>query len=128
MVLGHLPLLTKGGVALMLGGKDIIPFLSEDVPGRAMLLVQLCSAFFQLFIYCYKKIKFRKLVSYTYQLQQTIFESSLNLYGLNIIILSKLCKYFKKFSSFYNRLLPWCYHRNSSQIFHCSKYHMERRR
>ena len=96
MVLGHLPLLTKGGVALMLGGKAIIPFLSEDVPGRAMLLVQLCSAFFQLFIYCYKKIKIRKLVSYAFQLQQTIFESSSNLYGLNIIILSKLCKYFKK--------------------------------
>jgi hypothetical protein len=92
MVLGHLPLLTKGSVALMLGGKDIIPFLSKDVPGRAMLLVQFCSASVQLFIYCYKKIKIRKLVSYAYQLRQTVFESSLNLYGLNIIILSKICK------------------------------------
>ena len=92
MWLGHLPLLTKGGVALMLGGKDIIPLLSEDAPSRSQLLVQLCSAFFQLFIYCYKKIMFRKLVSYTFQLQKTVFESSFNLYGLNIIMLSTLRK------------------------------------
>ena len=102
MALGQLPLLTKGGVALMLGGKEIIPLLSEGVPGRAMLLVQLCSAFFQLFIHCYKKMKVRKLVSYTFQLQNTVFESSLNFYGLNIIILSKLCKYFMKCSPFFS--------------------------
>ena len=94
MALGRLPLLHKGPVALMLGGKDIIPLLSENQPGRAQLFVQVGSAVFQLFIYSYKKMKVRKLVSYTIQLQKTLFESVLNLYGLNIIILSKLSEYY----------------------------------
>jgi hypothetical protein len=73
MGFGHLPLLHKGPVALMLGGKEIIPLLSENRPGKAILFVLVGSAVFQLFIYSYKKMKVRKLVSYTIQLKKTIF-------------------------------------------------------
>ena len=88
MILGTLPLLHKGPVALLLGGEDIIPLLSENQPNRAMLVIQAGSAAFQLFIYCYKKKKVNQLMNYTIQLKKTIFESVVNFYGLNIIILS----------------------------------------
>ena len=89
MILGKLPVLHKGPVALLLGGEDILPLLSDKQPGRAMLIVQVGSAAFQLFIYCYKKWKVTPLINYTIQLKKIIVESVLNLYGLNIIILSK---------------------------------------
>ena len=88
MFLGKLPLLHKGPVALLLGGDDIIPLLSDKQPGRAQLIVQVGSAAFQLCLYCYKKRKVTELINYTTQLRKTVFESVLNLYGLNIIVLS----------------------------------------
>ena len=89
MILGKLPLLHNGPVALLLGGEDIIPQLSNKQPGRAMLIVKVVSAAFQLFIYCYKKRKVTQLINYTTQLKKTVFESVLNLYGLNIIVFSR---------------------------------------
>ena len=121
MSLDKLPLLHKGPVALLLGGKDIIPLLSENQPGRAQLIVQVVSAAFQLFIYCYKKRKVTQLMNYTTQLKKTIFESVLNLYGLNIIVLGKHISNKLEMSLHFLRFLSGCCNRNPTHVLYHRK-------
>ena len=88
MFQGSLPMLTKGPIALFYGGDSIIEDLSERSPGRGVPILLICSSVFQIFLYILKQSKSRKLIMYVHNLNKSLVENVLNMYGIitNIII------------------------------------------
>ena len=89
MGLGHLPMLKRGPLALMLGGNKILPDVKEAASDKAMAVVQITSALFQLCIFLYKKRISYTLTSYAMQLKKTVFDSMQNLYNVHTVIIGK---------------------------------------
>ena len=87
------PLLTRGPLALFYGGQEIIPFLSTDLSiatssDLSNWILLLLSPLLQLLSHLYKKMKFRKEISYEQRLQQTVMSGVRNVYGPCVIFVA----------------------------------------
>ena len=89
MVLGTMPVLTKGPVSLFLGGEEIMDLLGDEDPGKALFHLCIFSIIFHTTNSLYKKYKNRKLHSvtdYAQSLRTTLVNNVLNVYGLVLLI------------------------------------------
>ena len=89
MVLGTMPVLTKGPISLFLGGEGIIDILGDEDPGKAAFYLCIFSVMFHITKSIYKKYKNRKLLSvtdYAQSLRTTLVNNVLNVYGLVLLI------------------------------------------
>ena len=83
MILGTVPLLTKGPFALFLGGEIMLDILDDGPPGKAGLLLIIFTVIFQVFISVFKKYKNN---NYAQNLRKSLVENVLNIYGLVVIL------------------------------------------
>ena len=89
MVLGTMPVLTKGPISLFLGGEEMIAVLGDEDPGKAAFYLCIFSVMFHITNSIYKKYKNRKLRSvtdYAQSLRTTLVNNVLNVYGLVLLI------------------------------------------
>ena len=89
MVLGTMPVLTKGPISLFLGGEEMIDVLGDENPGKAAFYLCILSVVFHITNSMYKKYKNRKLHSvtdYAQSLRTTLVNNVLNVYGLVLLI------------------------------------------
>ena len=89
MVVGKIPVLTKGPISLFLGGEEIMDVLGDEDPGKALFHLCIFSVIFQSSNSVYKKYRNRKLHSvtdYTQSLRTTFVNNVLNVYGLFLLI------------------------------------------
>ena len=88
MYLGSLPVLTKGPFALMFGGSDILPHLSQLPPGRGLPVLILISTLFHASLFCVKKLR-KNNNNYMSNLRSTLVENVSNVYGfISTIVIS----------------------------------------
>ena len=78
-------MLTKGPITLFYCGD--IEDLSERSPGRGVPILLMSSSIFQIFLYILKQSKSRKLKTYVQNLNMSLVENVLNMYGLIAIII-----------------------------------------
>ena len=63
MMQGSIPSITKGRMALFLGGADMLKILDDRPPGRAMVNFVIFTIIFQIFMQGLKKLKTQNLQS-----------------------------------------------------------------
>ena len=89
MIQGSIPSITKGGLALFLGGDDMLKVLDDRPPGRATVNLVIFAIMFQIFMRGIKKLKTQKLQSvsmYAQNLRSTLVNNVLNIYGLVFLL------------------------------------------
>ena len=86
MVLGNIPLLTRGPLAMFYGGDKILAHLSRESTGNHLALFMIASLSFQIVIIIFKSVKMRKL-STKHILREAIISNFLNVYSLLLIII-----------------------------------------
>ena len=85
MMQGSIPSITKGRMALFLGGDEMLNLLDDRPPGRAMVIFVIFTIIFQIFMQGLKKLKTQNLKSvsmYAQNLRTTLVNNVLNIYGL----------------------------------------------
>ena len=89
MVLGTVPLLTRGPFALFLGGVKMLEILVDAPPGKALGHLSFFTFIFQVCISAYKKyrnMKQKSIGNYLQNLRQSLVENVLNIYSLVVIL------------------------------------------
>ena len=89
MIQGSVPLLTKGPLALFLGGEKMLEILDDRQPGNHLFNVLIFSVFFQIFILSFKTIRNKQLQSitrYAQNLRNSLVKNALNIYGIICIL------------------------------------------
>ena len=90
MMQGSVPIITKGGFALFLGGQKMLEILEDRPPGRAMFHLVIFTFIIQVFMWGLKKYKTQHLQSvssYAQSLRITLVNNVLNIYGLIVLLL-----------------------------------------
>ena len=89
MLQGNVPWLTKGPLALFLGGEKMLDILDDGKPGLALPYLILFCFVFQLSVIVYRRIRKKQLKStstYAQDLRKSLVENVLNIYSLFFII------------------------------------------
>ena len=89
MIIGSVPLLTKGPFALFLGGEKMLDILDDGNPGNALPYLILFSLLFQMCTFSYKFIRNRQQESFTkyaQYLRKSLVENVLNIYSVIFIL------------------------------------------
>ena len=109
MLQGSIPSITKGGLALFLGGDDMLKVLDDRPPGRVVFNLVIFSIIFQIIMRGIKTLKTQNLQSistYAQNLRATLVNNVLNIYGLffllalNLVLL--LCLWMEVFNMFFS--------------------------
>ena len=88
MITGKIPFLTKGSMALFLGGETLLKDLGDEAPPRGIIYLAMSAIIFQLLNYLFRKIlsqKNRSLTEYAKSLRTTVVNNVLNIYGVGLL-------------------------------------------
>ena len=109
MLHGSIPIITKGGFALFLGGDHMLRVLDDRPPGRVVFNLVIFSIIFQIIMRGINTLKTKNLQSistYAQNLRATLVNNVLNIYGLvfllalNLVLL--LCLWMEVFNMFFS--------------------------
>ena len=92
---GRVPLLTKGPFVSFYGRQDLLEEVSDDPPGKSLVVLAFSSLTFHLALFVFKWNFSRKIQNYALNLKATLVNNVLNIYGLLIItMISFLCCFY----------------------------------
>ena len=89
MMLGVVPIITKGSFALFLGCEKMLRILYDRSPGRSTVNFLIFTIIFQIFIRGMKKYKtyhLQEVSAYAQSLRTTLVNNILNIYGLVVLL------------------------------------------
>ena len=93
MMMGLVPIITKGSFALFLGGEKMLHILDDRPPGRSTVNFLIFTIIFQIFIRGMKKYKthhLQEVDTYAQSLRTTLVNNVLNIYGLVVLLVGNV--------------------------------------
>ena len=93
MMLGVVPIITKGSFALFLGGEKMLRILDDRSPGRSTVNFLIFTIIFQILIGGLKKYKtyhLQEVSTYAQSLRTTLVNNVLNIYGLVVLLVGNV--------------------------------------